>query len=365
MLLAIDDVMQRKMSNYRSGSMVDGGGFRPPGAVPRRGLSVATRFLDIRLEELQVIGTLGKGSFGHVQLVNLKEEGEEKTYALKAVSKAQVVELGQQDHVMSEKNVMARLNNPFLINLYCTFNTKNCLYFLLEVALGGELFTVLRNRTYFDEATARFYAASVVLAFEYLHERDIIYRDLKPENLLLDDKGYLKVTDFGFAKVCPDRTYTLCGTPDYLAPEMVTGQGHGKGIDWWTLGVLIYEMLASYPPFYDEDPLKTYAKIMQGNPYYPRHFTKDAVLLIKGLLESKPTQRLGVIQGGVDRIKQHAWFEGYDWEGLKNRTIKAPIIPKYHQNLTCRISTIIQQNPKMLCLTMMTDPRGIETFDMA
>eukprot|EP00479_Gromia_sphaerica_P010907 TRINITY_DN5182_c0_g1_i1.p1 TRINITY_DN5182_c0_g1~~TRINITY_DN5182_c0_g1_i1.p1 ORF type:complete len:178 (+),score=18.89 TRINITY_DN5182_c0_g1_i1:310-843(+) len=138
---------------------------------------------------------------------------------------------------------------------------KPCSIFLLEVSLGGELFSLLRNKTVFSENTSRFYAACVVEAFECMHSKNIVYRDLKPENLLLDENGYLKVQILGFAKVVKDRTWTLCGTPDYLAPEVVSGQGHAKGVDWWTLGVLVFEMLASYPPFYDNDPMQTYAKI--------------------------------------------------------------------------------------------------------
>jgi serine/threonine protein kinase len=211
----------------------------------------------------------------------------------------------------------------------------------LEPSLGGELFSVLRAKTFFDEHTARFFAAGVVLAFEYMHSKGIIYRDLKPENLLLDARGYLKITDFGFAKKVGDqRTWTLCGTPDYLAPEVVSGQGHGRGVDWWTLGILIYEMLASYPPFYDgiirsslpflcfyhmnssssgwsliliEDPMKTYAKIMHGQIAFPMHFSKQAVDLIRRLLHAKPTKRLGVLKGGARLVKDHLWFKGFDW----------------------------------------------------
>jgi len=172
-----------------------------------------------------------------------------------------------------------------------------------------------------------FFAASIVLAFEYMHSKGIIYRDLKPENLLLTEKGYLKITDFGFAKKIKDkRTWTLCGTPDYLAPEVVSGQGHDRSVDWWTLGILIYEMLASYPPFYDEDPMKTYAKIMHGQVAFPMHFSKHAVDLIKRLLHPKPTKRLGVLKGGAKLIKQHPWFKNFDWEQFEKQTMKAPII---------------------------------------
>jgi len=224
---------------------------------------------------------------------------------------------------------MQCLKHPFCIRLHNTYKDKNRLYFLLEPSLGGELFSVLRARTLFDEDTARFYAGSVVLAFEYMHSKNIIYRDLKPENLLLDDRGFLKVTDFGFAKeLLTGRTWTLCGTPDYLAPEIVAGKGHGKGVDWWTLGVFIYEMLASYPPFYDEDPMKTYAKIMHGNITFPSHFSKEAVNLVQKLLHHKPTKRLGVVKGGAKLIKKHAWFKNFDFDKLYNREVKPPIVPK-------------------------------------
>merc|ERR1719445_149872 len=220
------------------------------------------------------------------------------------------------------------LDHPFIIKLHQTFKDRDRLYFLLEPVLGGELFTLLRALTLFDTQTARFYAGSVVLAFEYMHSLDVIYRDLKPENILLDGEGYLKITDFGFAKVMKTtRTMTLCGTPDYLAPEIVAGKGHGKGVDWWTLGVFIYEMLASYPPFYDEDPMKTYAKIMHGNIQYPSHFRKEAVSLVKKLLHHKHTKRLGVVKGGARLIKKHPWFKRFDWSGLIAKRLQPTIIP--------------------------------------
>ena len=261
-----------------------------------------------------------------VELV--KHAKSKRTFALKSVAKAEIVKTGQQEHIISEKNVMIMLDSRFIVKLYQTYNDSKYLYFLLEVVLGGELFTVLRQRTVFDESTARFYAGSVVCAFGYMHEKNVIYRDLKPENLLLDLKGYLKITDFGFAKIITDRTYTLCGTPDYLAPEVISGAGHGKGVDWWTLGILLFEMLASYPPFYDEDPMRTYAKIMFGKVKYPRHFSHDAVEIIKGFLAAKPTKRLGVIKGGVSKIEQYKWFSKFVWDSLKNGTMKAPIIPR-------------------------------------
>ncbi len=222
-------------------------------------------------------------------------------------------------------------------------------YFLLDVCLGGELFTILRSRRYFDEPTSKFYTACVgklhpspfsslkpfikskkiiVEAFAYMHKLDIIYRDLKPENLVLDTQGYLKVTDFGFAKEVPDKTFTLCGTPDYLAPEIVTGQGHGRAVDWWTLGVLIYEMLASFPPFFDDEPIETYRKIIRGRVKFPRYFSNEARDLIRGLLRNKPTKRLGILKGGAENIRRHGWFVNFSWKKLGDGLLKAPIVNK-------------------------------------
>ena len=287
-----------------------------------------------QLSDLSVIGTLGKGSFGHVELVQYSEKNNKKKityYALKTVHKSHVVQLGQQEHIINEKRVLLCLTEcPFIISLFTTFKDNLSVYFLLEPVLGGELFALLRDRSAFDEKTSAFYAGCVIEAFDYMHKKYIIYRDLKPENLLLTKNGYLKITDFGFAKFVTDRTWTLCGTPDYLAPEVVSGIGHNKAVDWWTLGILIYEMISSYPPFYDDDPMQTYTRIMNGNIDYPRHFSKNVIDLIKKLLQPKPTKRLGIIKGGVDNIKQHLWFKKttkFNWDLFINQKLSAPYKP--------------------------------------
>ena len=282
------------------------------------------------LKDLKHIGILGKGAFGLVSLVIDKYSS--KSYALKAIKKHQIVELGQQAHIISEKRVMQKMYNKFLVNLHRTYKDLLRVYFVLDVCLGGELFTILRQRRYFDEPTAKFYTSCVVEAFAYMHSLDIIYRDLKPENLVLDNVGYLKVTDFGFAKEVQDKTFTLCGTPDYLAPEIVTGQGHGRAVDWWTLGVLIYEMLASFPPFFDDEPIETYRKIIRGRVKFPRYFTPEARDLIRGLLRNKPTKRLGILKGGANNIRKHGWFYGFNWDKLYKGQLKAPIVNKVKNN---------------------------------
>jgi protein kinase X len=199
---------------------------------------------------------------------------------------------------------------------------------LLDYVCGGELFSYLRNAGRFCTSTANFYTAEIVLALEYLHSQSVVYRDLKPENLLLDKDGHLKITDFGFAKKLTDRTWTLCGTPEYLAPEIIQSKGHNKAVDWWALGVLIYEMLAGYPPFFDDNPFGIYEKILAGKIEWPRHLDPVAKDLIKKLLVQDRTKRLGNMKNGAEDVKRHRWFKGLEWQDVYGRKLKPPIIPR-------------------------------------
>jgi serine/threonine protein kinase len=281
------------------------------------------------MNEFKTIGILGKGAFGMVTLI---VDPNQNSYAMKAIHKRQIIEQGQQQHILTEKRVMEQLSNPFLVNLIATYRDKWKVYFLLDVCLGGELFTILRNKRSFDENTSMFYAGNVIEGFAYMHSQSIIYRDLKPENLVLANNGYLKITDFGFAKYVPDKTFTLCGTPDYLAPEIVTGQGHGLGVDWWTLGILIYEMVASLPPFYADKQMETYRKIVRGKVKFPRCMSREIKDLIGKLLKTKSTKRYGVIKGGAQLIRDHPWFKRFDWSAMQKQQLKAPFVPKVKGN---------------------------------
>jgi len=314
----LEDIMTRNLAEYEKPDSI-----RQPIGHKKANSDAADATVTCSLTDLQTVGILGRGAFGTVSLVS--DPTTSRSYALKAIRKNQVVEMGQQSHILNEKKVMSMLDNPFLVNLRATYKDEYRVYFLLEACLGGELFTILRKMRSFDEATARFYCSCVVEAFDYMHQRDIIYRDLKPENLVLTNTGYLKVTDFGFAKIVPNKTFTLCGTPDYLAPEIVTGQGHGKGVDWWTLGILIYEMLASFPPFFDDEPMMTYRKIIQGKFKYPRYLSAQSKDLISKLLKPKATKRLGIIKGGTKMIREHPWFGSFNWEQLQKQTMNPPI----------------------------------------
>ncbi|KAH8360836.1 hypothetical protein KR084_007058, partial [Drosophila pseudotakahashii] len=199
------------------------------------------------------------------------------------------------------------------------------LYMIFDYVCGGELFTYLRNAGKFTSQTSNFYAAEIVSALEYLHSLQIVYRDLKPENLLINRDGHLKITDFGFAKKLRDRTWTLCGTPEYIAPEIIQSKGHNKAVDWWALGVLIYEMLVGYPPFYDEQPFGIYEKILSGKIEWERHMDPIAKDLIKKLLVNDRTKRLG-------NMKRHRWFKHLNWNDVYSKKLKPPILPDVHHD---------------------------------
>ncbi|XP_063625840.1 cGMP-dependent protein kinase, isozyme 2 forms cD4/T1/T3A/T3B isoform X2 [Cydia splendana] len=287
-------------------------------------------FANLRLSDLRIIATLGIGGFGRVELVQIQGDPT-RSFALKQMKKAQIVETRQQQHIMSEKEIMAEMNCEFIVKLYKTFKDRKYLYMLMETCLGGELWTILRDKGQFDDATTRFYTACVVEAFHYLHSRNIIYRDLKPENLLLDSKGYVKLVDFGFSKKlqASRKTWTFCGTPEYVAPEVIMNRGHDISADYWSLGVLMFELLTGSPPFTGADPMKTYNKILKGIDAveFPRCITRNAANLIKKLCRDNPAERLGYQRGGITEIQKHKWFDGFNWEGLAQRTLDPPIMP--------------------------------------
>mmetsp|Transcript_17663 Transcript_17663/g.45414 ORF Transcript_17663/g.45414 Transcript_17663/m.45414 type:complete len:323 (+) Transcript_17663:75-1043(+) len=269
--------------------------------------------------------TLGTGSFGRVRFVVHKQNKQH--YALKILKKSAIIRLKQVDHIASEKNILQELNHPFIVNMYATFHDQRYLYFLLEYVVGGEFFTHLRKAGRFDNDTSVFYASQITAIFEYLHSKNTIYRDLKPENILLTSSGYLKLTDFGFAKVIEYRTYTLCGTPEYIAPEVLLNKGHGKPVDWWTLGILTYEMIVGYPPFVDEDPMGIYQKILSGKIVFPKFFDKNAKVLVKKLLTADLGKRFGNLKNGVDDIKKAKWFASLNWDKLLAKEMPAPYKP--------------------------------------
>ncbi|KJK77481.1 hypothetical protein H634G_07220 [Metarhizium anisopliae BRIP 53293] len=278
------------------------------------------------LGDFDILRTLGTGSFGRVHLVQSKHN--QRFYAIKVLKKAQVVKMKQVEHTNDERRMLSDVKHPFLITLWGTFQDWKNLYMVMDFVEGGELFSLLRKSGRFPNPVAKFYAAEATLALEYLHSKNIIYRDLKPENLLLDRHGHLKITDFGFAKRVPDKTWTLCGTPDYLAPEVVSNKGYNKSVDWWSLGILIYEMLCGYTPFWDSgSPMRIYENILKGKVKYPAYINTDAQNLLERLITSDLTKRLGNLYGGSQDVKNHPWFSEVTWDRLARKDIDAPYTP--------------------------------------
>ena len=258
------------------------------------------------------------------------QHDEEPCFAIKMLKKTKVLELNQVEHTINEKDILYEISkdqHPFIVKFWASFQDDKFLYMVLSFINGGEVYTHLRALGNFDPHVTRFYSASVVSIFEYLHKKDIVYRDLKPENLLLDNKGFLKLTDFGFAKKVLLKTYTLCGTPEYLAPEVLLNQGHGKSVDYWTLGILTYEMLLGQPPFMAEQPLEIYKLIVKCRPKFPEYVNKGAKSYIKHLLQADLARRYGCLENGIDDIKNHRFLKDIDFDKLRNMEITPPLLP--------------------------------------
>ncbi|XP_043482285.1 cAMP-dependent protein kinase catalytic subunit 1-like [Leptopilina heterotoma] len=277
------------------------------------------------LNDFERIRTLGTGAFGRVMLVKQKQSS--RYYAMKILEKSKIIELSQVTHTYNEKRILQCLKFPFVIYMEYFFKDNSYIYMILPFVSGGEMFNYLKQMGKFDENTAKFYAAQVTLALEYLHFCDVVYRDLKPENILIERNGYLKLTDFGFAKIIEGRTWTLCGTPEYLAPEIILSKGYGKAVDWWSFGVLLYEMNIGYSPFYSSRPMKIYEKIVIGKYKVPTIFSNDLKDLLKNILQVDLTRRYGNLRNGSMDIKRHSWFKSINWIQIYNQDVQAPYKP--------------------------------------
>ncbi|MCJ1409705.1 hypothetical protein MMC19_003787 [Ptychographa xylographoides] len=297
---------------------------------------VENRQRTLKIEDFELLKVVGKGSFGKVMQVMKRDT--HRIYALKTIRKGHIISRSEVAHTLAERSVLAQINNPFIVPLKFSFQSPEKLYFVLAFVNGGELFHHLQREQRFDINRSRFYTAELLCALECLHGFNVIYRDLKPENILLDYSGHIALCDFGLCKLDmkdEDRTNTFCGTPEYLAPELLLGQGYTKTVDWWTLGVLLYEMLTGLPPYYDENTNEMYRKILSE----PLHFPGPEVVppaakdLLIRLLDRRPDHRLGA--NGASEIKAHQFFHSIDWRKLLQRKYE----PTFKPNVTDALDT--------------------------
>ena len=282
----------------------------------------------VTLNDFKILKTLGKGAFGKVLLVHNEELN--KYFAMKILKKDFIKKNKQIVHTKVERKILEKIDYPFIAQLFYAFQNKEKLYMITEYMPGGEMFYHLHKEEYFKESKAKFYICEIILAIEHLHKNNIIYRDLKPENILLDENGHIKLTDFGLSKIVndinKDRTYTICGTPEYVAPEVLTGKGYNKSVDWWSLGIVLYEMLCGYSPFREAREridIEIYFK-----PIHHDNLISDIAFdLISKLIEPNCEKRLGY--GILDsiEIKNHQFFKDINWKKVESKEIEPEYKP--------------------------------------
>jgi len=295
-------------------------------------------------DDFELLTVIGKGSFGKVMQVKKKDDG--KIYAMKVLRKEAIIARKQVTHTKAEKTILQKIQHPFIVRLHYAFQTKDKLYMILDFINGGELFHHLKKEGRFPENRVKFYAAEIVCAMSHLHSLGIVYRDLKPENILIDSDGHICITDFGLSKeIDPTQgTTTFCGTPEYLAPEVLKGQGHGIAVDWWSLGTLIYEMLTGLPPFYSQNINIMYQKILNGELRFPSYVTPDAQALLEGLLTRDVEKRLGTHNS--QDVKKHQFFKDIDWEKLEKKELEPPYKPKVKSDISVEQIDTVFTNEK-------------------
>ncbi|KAF7223391.1 protein kinase N2 [Nothobranchius furzeri] len=282
------------------------------------------------LKDFKCVAVLGRGHFGKVLLAEYKSTGE--MFAIKALKKGDIVARDEVDSLMCEKKIFETVNSvrhPFLVNLFACFQTQEHVCFVMEYAAGGDLMMHI-HADVFSEPRAVFYAACVVLGLQFLHNHMIVYRDLKLDNLLLDTEGYVKIADFGLCKEgmgYRDRTSTFCGTPEFLAPEVLTETSYTRAVDWWGLGVLIFEMLVGESPFPGDDEEEVFDSIVNDEVRYPRFLSTEAISIMRRLLRRSPERRLGAGERDAEEVKKHLFFRNIDWDGLLAKKVKPPFVP--------------------------------------
>jgi len=283
------------------------------------------------------VGPLGFGTFGSVDLRRDPLSGS--AYAVRAISKGLITQAGLQRRVCTEKLILANVSSPFIVRLCGTARSTQWIYFLLEPALGGNLYVIYRRLSLHGSLVhARCYSAGTILALEHLHERNVLHRDVKPENLFLNSDGRLKLAGMGLAKCVLGKTYTTCGTPDYMAPEVIRSLGQTRAVDWWALGVLVFELMTGSSPFCADTHMMMFAKVLRGIdcvqfPPRAEGLTGD---FVRNVLREQPSDRLPMRHCGIPGLKAHPWFQDFDWEGHIHGAVPAPHLPVVESQVDLR-----------------------------
>lgn len=303
-------------------------------------LEVPDKGPKVTMDDFDIVKVLGRGAFGKVMLVKKKDDTSKKLYALKTWKKADIVKANQVEHTMTERFVLEHIESPFLAHMSYAWQTPEKLYVVMDYLTGGEIFFWIQKQRKFTESRARLCLAECCLAIKAMHDKNVIHRDLKPENILLDSDGHVKVVDYGLAKGNitgageEGGTKTFCGTPEYVAPELVENRGHGKAVDWWALGVILFELLYGLPTFYDKNVKKMYTKILHD----PIKFSSNVAVsdqakdFIRKLLERNVMDRLGSSATGPQDVLNHPFFASLDMNQVQQRTVKPEFIPPRQKN---------------------------------
>ena len=294
---------------------------------------------NLNIRDYELRQTISKGCHSIIKLAKAVQSN--KFFALKKIKKSEIISLNIKDRIRNGIIALSLCESNFIQKYQGFAIDDKFVYVLTELITGGGLYPLLREEGRFPLPQAKTYAAEVVLILEHLHSRDIIYRDLRPENLLFDHKGFLKLVDFGFAKVLEGQTYTVCGLPEYLAPEILLNKGYGKEIDWWAFGCLLYEFLVGISPFYEKDPILIFKRILKRDIKFPSNFPPSAKSLIKHCLELDIGNRYGGLNRGIAEIKQHRCFEGIDWNSLSKQKGKQIYIPNVENADDMKLLTFI------------------------
>ncbi|XP_017742999.1 RAC-beta serine/threonine-protein kinase isoform X2 [Rhinopithecus roxellana] len=316
--------------DYKCGSPSDSS------AAEEMEVAVSKARAKVTMNDFDYLKLLGKGTFGKVILVREKATG--RYYAMKILRKEVIIAKDEVAHTVTESRVLQNTRHPFLTALKYAFQTHDRLCFVMEYANGGELFFHLSRERVFTEERARFYGAEIVSALEYLHSRDVVYRDIKLENLMLDKDGHIKITDFGLCKegISDGATMkTFCGTPEYLAPEVLEDNDYGRAVDWWGLGVVMYEMMCGRLPFYNQDHERLFELILMEEIRFPRTLSPEAKSLLAGLLKKDPKQRLGGGPSDAKEVMEHRFFLSINWQDV----IQKKLLPPFKPQVTSEVDT--------------------------